>query len=133
VNWRRHELAHFGNQITWLDEAEATGVFDRAMLLASKSHYGLDPAAVTDIERFDVDEPGEEANAWLSRRLGIGTLLVVFDRHQVCRMDNTFFVMNWQDLLSPSRDDAVILLEGRGVVLFYCHEDEFEIGQHLEA
>jgi hypothetical protein len=53
--------------------------------------------------------------------------------HFVCRMDSTFFVMNWQDFLSPSREDAVILLEGRGVVLFYCHEDEFEIGQQLEA
>jgi len=133
VNWRRNELAHFGDQVTWLVQAEATEVFDRAMLLTSKSHYGLDPAAVTDIERLGVEELGEEANAWLSRRIGVGRLLVVFDRHQACRMDSTFFVMYWQDLLSPSQDDAVILLEGRGIVLSYCHEDEFEIGQQLEA
>ena len=48
-------------------------------------------------------------------------------------MDSTFFVRNWQDLLMPSRDDAVILPEGRGVVLFYCHEDEFEFGEQLKA
>lgn len=133
MNWRRDELAHFGDQITWLDQAEAVAAFDRSMRLTSKSHYGLDPAAVTDIERLDVDDPGPEAGAWLSLRIGVGTVLVVFDRHQVCRMDGTFFVTNWRDLLSPSRDDAVILPEGRAVVLFYCHEDEFEFGQQLKA
>jgi hypothetical protein len=133
VNWRRNELAHFGDQIAWLGPAEAAGAFDRATPLTSKSHYGLDPAAVAGIERLDVDEPGPEATAWLSRRIGVGTVLVVFDRQQVCRMDGTFFVRNWQDLLCPSRDDAVILSEDRGVVLFYCHEDEFEFGQQLKA
>jgi hypothetical protein len=53
--------------------------------------------------------------------------------YEVCRMDSIFFVMDWQDFLSPTRDDAVILLECRGVVLFDCHQDEFEIGQQLEA
>ena len=48
-------------------------------------------------------------------------------------MDGTFFVGNWQDLLSPSRDDAVILPEGRGVVPFHCHENEFEFGQQLKS
>ena len=133
ANWRRDELAHFDDQITWLDRAEAGGVFDRAMPLTSKSHYGLDSTAVTDVERLDVDEPGHEATAWLSVRIGVGTVLVVFDRRQVCRMDGTFFVRNGQDLLSPSRDDAVILPEGRGVVLSYCHEDEFEFGQQLKT
>jgi hypothetical protein len=133
VNWRRDELAHYGDQLTWLDHAEAAGTFDRAMLLTSKSHYGLDPAAVTDIERLDVDEPGPEANAWLSRRIGDGMVFVVFGRHQACRMGGDFFVRNWQDLLSPSRDDAVILPEDRGVVLFYCHEDELEFGRQLNA
>jgi hypothetical protein len=33
----------------------------------------------------------------------------------------------------PAGDDAVILPEGRGVALFYCHEDEFEFGQQLKA
>jgi hypothetical protein len=98
------------------------------MLLVSNSHYGLEPTAVTGIERLDVDEAGSEAASWLSRRIGGSTVLVAFDRHQVCRMDGTFFVGNWQDFLFPSRDDAVILLEGRGAVLFYCHEDEFEFG-----
>jgi hypothetical protein len=128
VSWRRDELARFGGRITWLDQAEAARVFGRATLLVSKSHYGLDPTAVTDIERLEVDEPGSETATWLSRRIGGGTVLVVFDRHQVCRMDGTFFISNWQDLLCPSRDDAIILLEGRGAVLFYCHEDEFEFG-----
>jgi hypothetical protein len=58
---------------------------------------------------------------------------VVFDRHQVGRMGGDFFVRNWEDLLMPSRDDTVILPEDRGVVLFYCHEDEFEFGQQLKA
>lgn len=82
------------------------------------------PATVAHIERLDVDEPGPEANAWLSHRIGVGTVLDVSDRHQVWRMHGALFVRNWQELLCPSRDDAVILSEGRGVVLFYCHEDE---------
>ena len=40
-------------------------------------------------------------------------MFVVFDRHQVCRMGGAFFVRYWQDILSPSRDDAVILPEDR--------------------
>ena len=102
------------------------------MLLTSKSHYRLDTAAVTDIERLDVDEPGPEANAWPSRRIGDGMVFDVLGRHQACRMGG-FFVRNWQDLLSPSRDDAVILPEDRGVVLFYRHEDQLEFGRHLNA
>ena len=63
----------------------------------------------------------------------VAGVVVVFGRHQVCRRGGDFFVRNWQDLLSPSRDDAVILPEDRGVVLFYCHEDEFEFGRRLNA
>jgi hypothetical protein len=133
LNWRRDELAHFGDRLAWLSEAEAASAYDRALQFTSKSHYGLDPATVTGIERLNVDEPGPEANAWLSRRIGSGTVLVVFGKQQVCRMDNFFLVENWQDFLCPSRDDAVILPEaGRGV-LFYCHEDEFEYGQRRTA
>jgi hypothetical protein len=103
------------------------------MLLTSKSHYGLDPAAVTDIERLDLDKPSPGAYAWLSRRIGDSMVFVVFDRHQVCRMGGALFVRYWQDMLSPSRDDAVILPEDRGGVLFYCHEDEFEFGRQRNA
>jgi hypothetical protein len=48
-------------------------------------------------------------------------------------MGGAFFVRYWQDMLSPSRDDAVILPEDRGGVLFYCHEDEFEFGRQRNA
>jgi hypothetical protein len=133
LNWRRDELAHFGDRLAWLREAEASSVYDRALQFTSKSHYGLDPTTVVDIEKLDVDEPGPEANAWLSRRVGAGALLVVFGEHQVCRIEGFFFVENWQDIFCPSRDDAVILLEISGGVLFYCHEEEFEFGQRRTA
>ena len=133
MNWRRDELEHFGDRLIWLSEVEAASVYNRALQFASKSHYGLDPATVADIERLDVDEPDPEANAWLSRRVGDGPVLVVFGEHQVCRMAGHFFVENWQEFLCPSRDDAVILPEVGGGVLFYCHEDEFEFGQRRTA
>jgi hypothetical protein len=68
--------------------------------------------------------PAGSPNARLSRRIGVGMVLDVFDRHQVCLMDGAPFVRNWQELLRPSRDDAVTLSEGRGVVLLSYHEDE---------
>jgi hypothetical protein len=129
MNWRRDGLAQFGDWLAWLGDVEAAGVYDRASRFVSKSHYGLDSSAVADIERLDVEAPGSEANAWLSRRIGGGSVLVVFDSREVCRMDGSFFVENWQEFLYPSRDDAVILVEGTSGVLFYCHEDEFEFGQ----
>lgn len=133
MHWRCNELAHFGDQLTWLDQAEAAGVFDQAMHLASTSHYGLDPATVADIERLDIEEPGSEPHVWLAYRIGGGTVLVALGRDQVFRMDGTFFVRNWQDMLMPSRDDAVILPEGQDTVLFYCHEDEFEFGRQRKV
>lgn len=129
MNWRRDGLAHFGDRLAWLGDVEAAGVYDRAWRFVSKSHYGLDSSEVADIARLDVNDPGPEANAWLSRRIGGRSLLVVFDRHEVCRMDGSFFVENWQEFLYPSRDDAVILIEGTSGVLFYSHEDEFEFGR----
>lgn len=133
MNWRRDELAHFGDRLTWLSETEAASVYYHALQFTSKSHYGLEPATVSDIEKLDVDEPGPEASAWLSRHVGDGSVLVVFGEYQVCRIDGSFFVEKWQDFLCPSRDDAVILTEEGGGVLFYCHEDEFESGQRRTA
>jgi hypothetical protein len=122
-------MAHFGDRLAWLSESEATSAYECALRFASKSHYGLDPATVAGIEKLDVDDVGPAAREWLSDRLGAGSILVVFGKRQVCRMDNSFFVENWQDLLAPSRDDAVILQDEGTGVLFYCHEDEFEFGQ----
>jgi hypothetical protein len=133
LNWRRDELAHFGEQLAWLNEAEASSVYNHALQFTSKSHYGLDPATVVGIDKLDVKEPGPEASAWLSRRIGGGPVLVVFGERQVCRMVGSFFVENWQDIFCPSRDDVVILAEMGEGVLFYCHEDEFEFGQRRTA
>jgi len=48
-------------------------------------------------------------------------------------MDGSFFAENWQDLLCPSRDDAVILPDLGTGVLFYCHENTFEFGHRQTA
>jgi hypothetical protein len=76
-----------------------------------------------------VNEPGPEARQWLAERVGDGELLLVFAKDEVFRMPASLFLDHWQDMLCPSRDDAVILPVGRGWALFYCHEDEFEFAR----
>lgn len=128
-SWRRNQLAHFGERVTWLGDAEGEGTYSYVERFLSKSHYGLDPEHVADLERFAVAGRIAEASAWLSARIGDARVLVIFGKHDVCRMDGAFFVGNWQNMLAPSRDDAVILVEQGGGILFYWHEDELEFAQ----
>ncbi len=82
-------------------------------------------------ERLDAAEAGEDTAAWLAQRVGSGEgrLLLVFGERDVCEVQASFFVGNWQDLFCPSRDDVVILPVRGGWAMFYFHEDEFEFGR----
>ena len=128
MSWRRNELAVFGSEITWLPDAEALTAFRRAWDCSSSTRYGLNDEAFSSIDRLDVNDPGPEAREWLAQRVGGGDdpLLLVFGKDEVCMVRAAFFRDRWQDLFCPSRDDAVVLPEGGGWALFYCHEDEFE-------
>jgi hypothetical protein len=128
MGWRQVKLAHFGDQLGWLDESKAAATYDRGMAFCSKSHYGPDPAKFVRIERLDVDDSGTDSSEWLAPKLDPGPVLIVFSHSDVCQATTSFFIENWRDLFCPSRDDVIILPKLGDWVLFYCHEDEFEYG-----
>ncbi len=128
MSWRIRELAHYASELSWLSAPEARAVWDDAMTTTGKSRYGL----AEDLENLarldvDVDEPAQ-VHEWLTTRVGVGLVHVVFGRDEVCLTTIAFFVSNRRDMLCPSRDDAVIMPCDDRWVLFYSHMDEFEFG-----
>lgn len=131
--FRREELAHFGNQLAWLEKTEALQAYADAIRFSSNTRYGLEPATVDQIEHKDADGACEATTIWLTERIGTGRLRIVFGRESVVLASTDWFLQNWQDVLAPSRDDAIIVPESDNWVLFYCHEDEFEFGRRRFA
>jgi len=129
VGWRNSELAAFGADVVPLDRPDAAAAYDRAMGLCSRTRYGLDETTLGRIERLDVAEPGPTAEQWLVERVGTGLLLLVYGHDEVFRVPAAVFIGGWRDMFCPSRDDVVIVPDGGGWVLFYCHEDEFEFAR----
>lgn len=129
MGWRHLEMTAFGPDVAPLDRPDAAAVYDRAMRLCSRTRYGLDETVLPGIERLDVDEPGPDAQQWLSERVKASELLLVFGRDEVFRTPAAVFLAGWQDMFCPSRDDVIIVPAGGGWALFYSHEDEFEFAR----
>ncbi len=129
MGWRQSEMAEFGPEVVPLADAEALIVFRCASDCSSQTRYGLNEVVFAQIERLDVNDPGPEARQWLAERVGEGELSLVFAKDEVFQVPASLFLDHWQDMLCPSRDDAIILPVGRGWALFYCHEDEFEFAR----
>ncbi|MFN0197232.1 MAG: hypothetical protein ACKVT0_10845 [Planctomycetaceae bacterium] len=128
MGWRQTELAHFGDRLTWLDDSAAARTYTQAIEHNSHGHYGLKSSNFRQVERLDVDTTSDGGADWLTARVGSGRVRIVFGRLDVCLVDASFFLANWQDMFCPSRDDVIVLPEMGDWVLFYCHEDEFEYG-----
>ena len=126
MNFRRKELAHFGDSIEWLTLSESQKCFDTAIRYSSNTHYGLNVGELQDVERQG--DYSEDINTWLASRCDGELAYVVYSRDRVFRTNTQFFLANWRDIFCPGRDDAIILSIDRCWVAFYCHEDEFEIG-----
>lgn len=62
---------------------------------------------------------------------GVQELVVVFGGDDSFRCSGNFFVENWSDIFVPSRDDAMVYSPESSFILFYCHENEFEVGQRV--
>ena len=92
----------------------------------SKTRYGLNEMAFPHIERLNVDNPGPRVASWLAERVVGEELLLIFGRCEVFHLSAELFLRHWQDMMSPSRDDVVILPTGGDWALLYCHEDYFE-------
>jgi hypothetical protein len=129
VGWRHSEITAFGPEVVSLADAEALIVFQRGSDCSSRSRYGLNEAAFPQTERLDVNESGPAAGQWLAERVGDEELFLVFAKDEVFRVPAALFLEHWQDMLCPSRDDAIILPVGGGWAMFYYHHDEFEFAR----
>jgi hypothetical protein len=61
----------------------------------------------------------------------MNALVVVFGEKDCFECASGFFLEAWQDIFCPSRDDAIVYSEQSPFILFYCHEDEIEVGQRV--
>ena len=132
LHWRVNELKHYSREISWLDAVEGRRVYDLVRLYDSKRHLGLNAETVGAVERLEFGDDISTATNWLrARRPNIHELVVVFGEDDCFRCSRDFFVENWSDIFIPSRDDAMVYSQESPIILFYCHENEFEAGQRI--
>ncbi|MBC3881592.1 hypothetical protein H8K35_08165 [Undibacterium sp. LX40W] len=116
-------------QARWLDAERAKHAYDFALQFGHKNRYGLNESTVSEIERHLI-ESQSVAKAWLkSRMLESGTVQIIYGDEEVCVIEAKDFIEKWNDIFMAARDDAIVLHNLNRTVLFYCHEEEFEIGQ----
>jgi hypothetical protein len=128
MNLRASRLSHYGGKIDWLDALAASTTYKLAVRYSSAEHIGLASTAVTSIERFDVHDDFEATREWLRSRLNCRTVTVVFGIGEVCRLEASFFVQEWEKILAPGSDDAIILLSDERGILSYSQDDVLEFG-----
>jgi hypothetical protein len=129
---RAQELHHFRDSITWLSQPEAEQAYRLASKHDSGTHYGLDVATTSEIERLVFKDSTAVAAAWLEKRLPPNEIVVVtFGPHDSFECTSTFFAENWPNIFCPSRDDAIVRAVRTSFVLFYYHENEFEVGKRV--
>lgn len=132
VHWRVNELKHYSQDISWLDAAEARRAYELVRLYDSKSHLGLSMQTVGAVERLEFGEDIATATNWLRARIPSSQeLVVVLGGDECFRCSSDFFIGNWSDFFVPSRDDAIVYSPENPIILFYCHENEFEVGQRI--
>lgn len=126
---REQEYQSLGLEARWLDKAHAKNAYRYAAQFTSNEKYGLNETVVKNIERLKI-ESYSVAEHWISHRISsAGTVQVVYSDSEVCVINAAAFISNWKDIFCPARDDAIILHNTSHTVLFYCHEEELEIGE----
>ena len=132
THWRVQELQHHSADIVWLDAEEARRAYDLVGLHDSKTHPGLNVDTVDSIERLAFGDDVAAASSWLRARVpGIQQVVVVFGEDECFVCSSVFLIENWSDIFVPSRDDAMIYSNDTPLILFYCHENQFELGQRI--
>ena len=132
THWRAQELKHHSADIVWLNAEGAGRAYHLAGLHDSKTHLGLGVNTVGSIERLEFGDDVAIATRWLRARLpGIQQVVVVFGEDECFLCGSVFLVENWSDIFIPSRDDAMIYSNDTPLILFYCHENAFEVGQRI--
>lgn len=132
MTYRANEYAELGVAARWLEREKAAHAYAFALKYASSKRYGLNDTTVANAERLEISSYSV-ADSWLKQRLPrSGTVQVVYGEDEVCVVEAQDFLENWQEIFTPSRDDAIVLHNLEPVVLFYCHEEELEIGRRTD-
>lgn len=126
---RQQEYKELNLNVRWLDQEHAQHAYDYALKFSSPSRYGLNESTVANIEQHII-EGYSVADHWLKNRLNCrGTVQIVYSETEACVINAESFLQNWQQIFVPARDDAIILHNLDKTVVFYCHEEELEVGQ----
>jgi hypothetical protein len=116
----------------WLEPKKAQNAYEYALKYSHPKRLGLNEETVANINRLII-ESYSVAHGWLNARLpSNGTVQIVYSEADVAVVDASVFLAKWQEIFVPSRDDAVVLHNLSATVLFYCHEEELEIGQRKD-
>ena len=132
THWRVQELNHHSADIVWLNAEGAGRAYHLVHLHDSKTHLGLDVNTVASIERLVFGNDVAIATSWLRARVpGIQQVVVVFGEDDCFVCSSVYLVENWSDIFVPSRDDAMVYSNDTPLILFYCHENAYEVGQRM--
>lgn len=132
THWRVQELNHHSADIVWLNAEGAGRAYHLVHLHDSKTYLGLDVNTVASIERLVFGNDVAIATSWLRARVpGIQQVVVVFGEDDCFLCSSVFLVENWSDIFVPSRDDAIVYSNDTPLILFYCHENAYEVGQRM--
>lgn len=132
THWRVQELNHHSADIVWLNAEGARRAYHLVHLHDSKTHLGLDVNTVASIERLAFGNDVAIATSWLRARVpGIQQVVVVFGEDDCFVFSSVYLVENWSDIFVPSRDDAMVYSNDTPLILFYCHENAYEVGQRM--
>ncbi|WP_244504063.1 hypothetical protein [Variovorax sp. CF079] len=72
MDWRIAELAHYADDIHWLDAVRARGAYKLMRRFDSRTRLGLNQASVQRIERLEFGDDVEMGTSWLRARLLAG-------------------------------------------------------------
>jgi hypothetical protein len=132
MTYRANEYIECGLKARWLDPVKARNAFEHAHSYVSKEKwFSLNANLVSDIERLHIESDATAAE-WLKRRVsGEGSVQVVHGPQEVCVVDAAPFLLHWQEVLLPSRDDAVVLHNSNPTIFIFSHEEELELGNRF--
>lgn len=128
TNYLAAEYSELGLHPRWLDEEHAQNAFDYVMKYCNARDYGLEPSTTHQNQKHTI-RSASVARQWLQDRLSAdGTVQIVYSKDSVCVLPAQEFLNHWDSIFCPGRDDAVILHNLTSTLVFYCHEEELEIG-----
>ncbi|AWF80339.1 hypothetical protein BTJ40_05685 [Microbulbifer sp. A4B17] len=129
MKYRKAEIERLNLSVRWLNSKHAKNAYDFAAKYSATDFYGLNSEVVESIFKLEI-ESDSIADAWLKSNFNtVGTVQGVFSENEVFILATNIFLDAWQDIFTPTKDDAMVLHNNSNTVLFYSHEHVLEIGQ----